>query len=818
MRPICVLLIAAALIAPALTGTTIVVSVLGGAVGLALWAASRPNRMALLVVTLNVCLLLGYVWSLNESVHVLITRTDGGYLAQVGGDSLLLRVRPGARRVALFDGGPGTFRFGEQGALSSVFAELQRSSGPVGGILGLAWLGPGWRDVVVGGKPVAASPARSGAWYWNSRGELMPVRRGILPVGSSSARIVFDGELLRPAGQQGVALLDRRGRGYVLRIEVDQPDRRDDPPDRFWHRRSTIGPNLSWSPWPVGRVGKPAGGTFLEHQDTMPMLQRDIRLLLSAVVVADLLVLISLLLGLAAATLFNGLRRIRGARPSDDVGVQRQLPSWPGLAAGVLAVVFTGWIAAGALNGMPHLQDSVAYVFQARIFALGQFSVPAPAHPAFFTQQFVLTHGGRWFTKYPPGWPLTLAAGVRFGFPWLVNPLLSGGVVVLTYAIGRRWYPHFTALFAAVLLLLSPLFLFLGGSLMSHTSTTLYVLAAIYLVLRARETSDRALQVVFMGGAGLAAGMAGITRELDAVVFLAPFVVLLWRRWAWIPVLATGVLLPVILMLMYNWSITGAPLMAPDALVHPSPEIGFGLRTEPYRFTFTVALGLWDLGYDLSALQNHLLGWPYGFALAFPIMLLLLGRANRWDALIAASSCLLAASYIAYWSPNVNVVYGPRYYEILAPWLCLLTARGITALVAWLRRVRLAWFYPMPTPAAALLPATLLLLFVVHDLVVYLPAQLRQAHGLNGVTPVAQRVVEPRVGARRALVFVASPRGEWQPYGAVFWKNSPLLDNQIVYARDLGSGDRVLRRAMPGRRDYLLHGTRLTAMDASSRR
>lgn len=44
-----------------------------------------------------------------------------------------------------------------------------------------------------------------------------------------------------------------------------------------------------------------------------------------------------------------------------------------------------------------HVSDEVAYLFQARIFASGRLSVPAPVLPAFFPSERVAVHGGRCF-------------------------------------------------------------------------------------------------------------------------------------------------------------------------------------------------------------------------------------------------------------------------------------------------------------------------------------------------------------------------------------------------------------------------------------
>ena len=76
---------------------------------------------------------------------------------------------------------------------------------------------------------------------------------------------------------------------------------------------------------------------------------------------------------------------------------------------------------------MPHTVESIAYLFQAQVITLGGMWAPAPSLPEFFQQAYVAaTPDGRWFGVLPSGQSLLLAAGLRFGAPWLVSPIASG--------------------------------------------------------------------------------------------------------------------------------------------------------------------------------------------------------------------------------------------------------------------------------------------------------------------------------------------------------------------------------------------------------
>ena len=115
--------------------------------------------------------------------------------------------------------------------------------------------------------------------------------------------------------------------------------------------------------------------------------------------------------------------------------------------------------------------------------------------------------------------------------------------------------------------------------------------------------------------------MGFMTRQLDTVAFAAPFATLaLLRsirpqlvsaiRW-----LLIGLVPPAVILLLYNWRLTGSPLVSPYSLWWPFDHLGFGPTTGMYGFT--PAFGFWNASYNLEMLQAHLFGWPFYLTLAF---------------------------------------------------------------------------------------------------------------------------------------------------------------------------------------------------------
>ena len=104
----------------------------------------------------------------------------------------------------------------------------------------------------------------------------------------------------------------------------------------------------------------------------------------------------------------------------------------------LLAGLVSYWVADRYYENLAHLEDEMAYVWQAQVIARGHLTVPSPSYPDSFLWPFIVDHNGQRFGKYPPGWPAALALGVRLGVRDLVNPLLAGLGIWLIYRLGKR--------------------------------------------------------------------------------------------------------------------------------------------------------------------------------------------------------------------------------------------------------------------------------------------------------------------------------------------------------------------------------------------
>ncbi|MFQ3646379.1 MAG: hypothetical protein SNJ54_06095 [Anaerolineae bacterium] len=206
---------------------------------------------------------------------------------------------------------------------------------------------------------------------------------------------------------------------------------------------------------------------------------------------------------------------------------------WQNAAAALLCALAFGLsllVSDRVFEGLPHLEDEVAYLFQARVFAAGEWVIPSPPVRQAFTQPFIVDHAGsgemRRFSKYPPGWSLLLAGGLAMGYGAWVNAAFAAAAVALVYRLGRIYNPH-VGLIAALLLAFSPAALLLNGSLMAHSAALALACGFLWCVWNAEQTGRRWPWAL---AAGVLLGVLLLTRPAPAVAVALPVMVWLGGR------------------------------------------------------------------------------------------------------------------------------------------------------------------------------------------------------------------------------------------------------------------------------------------------
>jgi hypothetical protein len=351
------------------------------------------------------------------------------------------------------------------------------------------------------------------------------------------------------------------------------------------------------------------------------------------------------------------------------------------LAAG-LAVLLLLLVTASvfAFARRPLLVDSIAQLFQARIFASGHVWAPAPPFEAFFAAENMLVDGERWYSQYPPGHAGALAPGVLAGVPWLMPILMTAGTAWLLFGFTRRVYDRRTARLTLLLTLLSPFFWFMGASYMNHVSALFFV--ALFLALFARWEGGGT--AVWLAGAGLALGMAFLSRPLTAIAVGSAFAIVALvgvarGRARLLHLLAGlgGFAVCAGLFLAYNALTTGDPLQ-PGYMKLWGADHGLGFHSTPYGGVHTPLIGLQSQLVDLALLNSFLFEWAIPALLPLGLFLAA-GLANRrWDGRLVLGFLALPIAYFFYW--HRDAFLGPRFLYSTLAFVLPLTSRAFLGL------------------------------------------------------------------------------------------------------------------------------------------
>ena len=329
-------------------------------------------------------------------------------------------------------------------------------------------------------------------------------------------------------------------------------------------------------------------------------------------------------------------------------------------------------------EGNPRSVDGFAQLFHARIFLAGRTWLPAPEEMASFGTLHMVVGPERWFSQYPPGQSLFLAAGLALGRWWALVPLAAGCFALATWRVARWCADESTARLALILACLSPFVVLVAGSEMSHLPA-----AALGMLAAAAATFVGGRRALLAGlAAGLALGAMLAFRPLDAVAAAVPvgLVALLAgpRRVRALAAIAVGGIVGTLPLLWFNHATTGSWLELGYTMLW-GPEVRLGFHPVPWGIALTPLRAVGLTGVDLHQLNAYL------FDLPIPILLVVAigyvagrDRLAPRDAVPLAGVVSLVALLFFYW--HRDVFYGPRLLFGVTPWLLVLAARALVLL------------------------------------------------------------------------------------------------------------------------------------------
>ncbi|PWE32978.1 hypothetical protein DDZ14_07765 [Maritimibacter sp. 55A14] len=481
---------------------------------------------------------------------------------------------------------------------------------------------------------------------------------------------------------------------------------------------------------------------------------------------------------------------------------------WLLTAFSFVATLLLAWF---AFERVMHVQDELAYLFQARSYAGGVLELPAlpEAARAAFEHYLLDTHEGRWISVFTPGWPAVLALGVLAGAPWLVNPVLGALSIPLAHDLMRRTAGERTAMIGTLLLATSPWLIAMSATLMSHSLALFLMLGAWWLLLRSEETQGVRAHALILA-AGLALGWLFLTRNLDGLligVLTGAFLLFhtdLRRQLPRAISYSLGCIATGGLIFAYNLHFTGDALRTTlsDYYIRTwqggSNAFGFGGGIgAPEGWGHMELLPLdhspWE-GFvntlnNISALHTDFMGWGIG-SLALVWALLIWGRKTRADWAMALVVVTIAVAHAFYWFAASYYV-GPRYWFLVIAPLAYLSARGFQVLRSRLDAEGVA--------GGARGLNTALLVLCLFSVTVFLSYRgVTRYHDHRAYDDHYRHLALPQTeGTAAPLILFKATR---QASSALFFNDPWFPADKPVFAQDLGpESNRAVIAAFPER-------------------
>ncbi len=465
----------------------------------------------------------------------------------------------------------------------------------------------------------------------------------------------------------------------------------------------------------------------------------------------------------------------------------------------LIAVLTAYVISERIFEQIPHLEDEMAYVWQAQALARGHLTVPSPPEPKSFLVPFVVDYEGRRFGKYPPGWPAVLVIGELLVLRAWINPLLSGLGIWLIYQLGKKVMGETVGLITAGLTITSPLFLMNSGMLLSHPLGLVLTAGFCLAWLHAFCEPDHPrpwLPALISAGC---LGWLAVTRPWTAVAVAFPFILhglyLFGRGSREIRKRLLGFILVALaisaLVPAWQQAVTGDFTVNPYTLWWEYDKVGFGPGFGHAEGGHTLERAWINTRANLKAGLFDFLGWG-PFMLPFLLAGVIAMRRNGRALLVVSVIASLVIFYMAYW---VSIwVTGPRYYYEGLPGLMLVIAAGVAWLAGWPTRTDQPWqVYSGKERLRPLAMAAILILLVSTNLIYFTPLRMGSIRVLYGAQLSQLEPFQTPEALRLTPALIIVHPDHWIEYGSLLELSNPFLDSPFIFvmSRSVEADERV---------------------------
>jgi len=351
----------------------------------------------------------------------------------------------------------------------------------------------------------------------------------------------------------------------------------------------------------------------------------------------------------------------------------------------MLAFGLTLWISSQLFSNMLLYPEEGSSLFQAGNFLDGTHSRNPRGYAELieYDSMTIVPHED-WKSRFAPGHSFWLVPGVWMGWPQMMSALSAMITMFAVYGIG--WRLRIPRFITPMLLLASPLFLFVNGTLLPQSSGMLF--SSLFFLGYLKWRQERSLLWAFLSG--LCWSLLLQIRPLSASFLILPFLVdvilelkrnrkefTVWRSSLFFLI---ACLLGAWAFFRYNTVSTGDPFLVSYLEHEPSEKWGFGERRTQGGgvevIHHTLKRGWIMLWHNLLRLDRWMFGTFPGTLLVW-LGLVIHGWSRRWSGVLFGSVMAVLFGYMAFWDDGGSKV-GPLNYAEILPFLLVLFALGLS--------------------------------------------------------------------------------------------------------------------------------------------
>lgn len=449
--------------------------------------------------------------------------------------------------------------------------------------------------------------------------------------------------------------------------------------------------------------------------------------------------------------------------------------------------------------------DEAVYVLQAEMFAGGDLALSDSLHGDAFRPWMSGRVGGDRLVlvEQPTLVALLAASQLVFGTMRIALALVAALSVLSIFVATRRLVQDDRiALFAAGCFTLSPLVIVQSALFVSYVLSIMLAAFAIAALTRAVDEPTHISRKWFVLG-GTFVGLVLLTRPLEGIVLSALLVPWLWvrggdrsRALRALPNVAAGAIPWLLVAFLYNSRTTGQPFTFALWTIGGDDSFGFGYRAIAENSKH-VYVGVGEAWLALRTNLRALPLWIFAGIVSVPLAAWgawrLRQRAPKVLLFMLALGIAYPLAYFFYYGNYLIVggrnFYGPHYYlPILLPTMVLLG-------VALDDLVRRRW------PVIAIVSIA-----IVSGTAIEVGDKIEANKWARNNIAEEVAVVDALVQEPAIVILPAGEDGPYvlHPRGA--FRNSPRLDDPVLFAADLGGRNSELIERFPGRRFYRFIG------------